>query len=317
MAGVFSIAAPIVSGIGSLFGHSNASQVPLPPQYNVPNMTQAANSAYGGANQINSLSPQAFQTGQDMFNNPYGPQFQAGANMAAPMGMNAALQQFFGGSALAGAGMNMVPYASQIMNTAFDPQRGLYDRTFQQAIEQTRAGQAARGIVTSPYGAGLEDQAIRNFNLDWQDRQLGRQTSGAGAAGTLLNDAGRNIIGGTTLAGQAPQAFTTAAGIPYSTYQGIGNDKLNALLASTGVPQQAFQDFMSYITGGNQSNSVANQNSALALQQANSTFSQNQTLGQGLGSAFSGLSNPNNWNWLNSMYGQGYGSGGMFSTPSY
>lgn len=309
MAGVFSIAAPLVSGIGSLFGKSKSQSVPLPPAYNVPNMTPAANSAYGIAGQINNMSPQAFQTGQAMFNNPYATDFQAGAGMAAPMGINAAMGQYAGGMNMAGQGMDLMQYIPQIMNTAFDPQHGLYDRTFQQSIEQQRAGQAARGILTSPYGAGLENDAIRNFNLDWQDRSLGRMATGSTAAGGLLNDAGRNIIGGTTLASQAPQNFLTAAGMPYTTYQGIGTDKLNALLNSSAVPQQAFEDFMSYITGGNSSNSVANQRAGLALQQAGSTFSENQTLGKGLGAAFSGLSNPTNWNWLNGMYGSGYGTG--------
>ena len=66
-------------------------------------------------------------------------------------------------------------------NTSLDPQNALRDRTQQQVVDASRAGQSARGIAMSPYGAGLENDAVRNFNIDWQNQKLQRQTQGTQA----------------------------------------------------------------------------------------------------------------------------------------
>ncbi len=78
-------------------------------------------------------------------------------------------------------------------NTSLDPQGDLYRRTQQQLQEQTRAAQAARGISMSPYGAGIENKAMSDFNIDWANQQLNRQVQGAGAfsgAGNVAANAG-------------------------------------------------------------------------------------------------------------------------------
>ena len=69
----------------------------------------------------------------------------------------------------------------QAYQTSLDPQNALYNRTQQQLQDQVRAGQAARGLGNSAVGAGLEDQANSNFNIDWQNQQLARQTQGINA----------------------------------------------------------------------------------------------------------------------------------------
>lgn len=66
-------------------------------------------------------------------------------------------------------------------NTSLDPQGALYSRNMQQTVDAARAGQSARGIAASPFAAGLEDKAVRDFNLDWNDRQLARQAQGSQA----------------------------------------------------------------------------------------------------------------------------------------
>lgn len=92
------------------------------------------------------------------------------------------------------SGMNnpMLSGANAVMNTAFDPQGALYDRTLQQVQDQQRVGQAARGITMSPYGAGLENKALSDFNIDWQNNQLGRQTQGLGAAQQAYGQSAQN-----------------------------------------------------------------------------------------------------------------------------
>lgn len=133
---------------------------------------------------------------------------------------------------------------NQVLNTAFDPQNALYDRTAQQLQDQVRVGEAARGITSSPYGADLENQAMSNFNIDWQNNQLGRQTQGLGAYNTALNSAGQaNTTAGNT--GQMGVGQTAAEGqIPWDTYNGQQQNNIqnwiaymNQANAATGLAQ--------------------------------------------------------------------------------
>lgn len=79
----------------------------------------------------------------------------------------------------------------QTYQTALDPQSSLYNRTAQQTQDQVRAGESARGITMSPYGAGVEGKAMSDFNIDWQNQQLQRQVQGlqgfSGAGNTAAN----------------------------------------------------------------------------------------------------------------------------------
>jgi hypothetical protein len=77
--------------------------------------------------------------------------------------------------AAAGQGMTATNAANQVLNTGFDPQQALYDRSFQQMQDQTNAINSMYGLGGSPYGAGVASDAARNFNIDWQNAQLGRQ----------------------------------------------------------------------------------------------------------------------------------------------
>lgn len=66
-------------------------------------------------------------------------------------------------------------------NTAQDPQKALYDRNLQRTVDTSRAGSSARGLAMSPYSAGVENEAVKNFNIDWENQQLNRQISGTNA----------------------------------------------------------------------------------------------------------------------------------------
>lgn len=129
--------------------------------------------------------------------------------------------------------------ANQVMNTAFDPQKALYDRTAQQLQDQVRVGEATRGITMSPYGAGVENQAMSNFNIDWQNNQLGRQTQGLGAAGTANQQAGA--------IGQAGVGQTVAGGqLPASTFE-QGQQQY----------QTSIQDWLAYLSQGSSGTNTA------------------------------------------------------------
>jgi hypothetical protein len=77
----------------------------------------------------------------------------------------------------------LVNAGQQTYNTALDPQQALYGRTQQQLQDQVRASDSARGVAMSPYSAGVENKAMSDFNIDWQNQQLGRQVQGLGAMG--------------------------------------------------------------------------------------------------------------------------------------
>ena len=66
----------------------------------------------------------------------------------------------------------------QILDTSMDPQNALRGREEQRLQDQARVNAAARGITPSPYGAGLENTAMSNFDIDWQNNQLARQLTG-------------------------------------------------------------------------------------------------------------------------------------------
>ena len=122
-------------------------------------------------------------------------------NQAAQAGMSAGQQ-----------GQNMFGAGNAAMNMAFDPQNALYNRTAQQLQDQTRASQAARGIQTTPYGAGLENQAMSDFNINWQNNLLNRALSGIQAGSTAYGSGMNTIQGGYGLASQIPQQMQTYLG---------------------------------------------------------------------------------------------------------
>lgn len=143
--------------------------------------------------------------------------------------------------------------ANAVMNTAFDPQNALYDRTRQQVQDASRVSQAVRGITMSPYGAGLENQAMTNFNIDWQNAQLARQAQGLGAAGTATNSAGTANVTGANL-GQQGVGQTQATGqIPYDSYMQDQQNNIqnwiafmNQNNAVSGLAQQNYPNQLAY-----------------------------------------------------------------------
>jgi len=106
------------------------------------------------------------------------------------------------------------------------------------------------GVGTSPYGAGTANTALTNFDLDWQNRQLDRQTSAAGAASTLFR--------------AAPELAATSAAMPSATYMG----QIDALLKA--LNQQISASGMGVTQGGG------------LLQGAGNAIGQADTLGKNI-----------------------------------
>lgn len=166
-----------------------------------PNATGAANQAYSGAGALGGIANAAYGSG-------------ANAMTAG--------QQTWGA---------LAPYASSALQTGFDPQQALYQRTQQQVQDQTNSQNAMSGVASTPYGAAVADQANSNFNIDWQNQQLQRQQTGAQTAEGLLG-AGTSALNAGTSANQA------------------------GFQLGSGINQQAIADFLAYLSG-NTANSAA------------------------------------------------------------
>jgi hypothetical protein len=347
------ISSGIVGGIGALaglFGGSN--NMPTPPaSFQMPNMGGAASNLFSG---IQSLQPfvnmgqNSVGQGQNIFsmlqNNPYGNMFLGGANTAAGLGMGQALGQYgvgqnitgmggqmagIGGN-LVGLGQSAMAPANAVLNTAFDPQSQLYNYLQNQNLQQSQAIEAGAGLATTPYGAGVSALSNQQFNLNWQNQQLARQVQGLGAytgtlgqAGSLINSgggligAGANTMGaGQQLAAAAPGQYYTSAGLPYGTYNQLGNDQYSNLsqllnMGASGSNLANLQNtgYSNYLQLGNNANSVANQLYGLQLQAQNQQFQQTMLLGSMLGGSMYRMGSGTSSNsplWL--------GSGGILSS---
>ena len=175
----------IASSLGSLFGGGDDKPAAPPPVYQPQYAGQADQAAFSGIQQLPGYNAygqnygQAAGITQNMVNNPYAALYQQGANNTAAAGWNVGGGQIGAGMDLMQAGQGMLPYAQSILQTGFDPQSALYDRTLGQVTDQTRAGLAARGLGMSPYGAGVENKSLSDFNIDWQNQQLQRQNTAA------------------------------------------------------------------------------------------------------------------------------------------
>jgi len=139
---------------------------------------------------------------------------------------------------------NLMGEAGQTLNTAYDPQQALYDRSYQQMVEQQNAINAQSGVSGSPFAAGLTGDAARNFNIDWQNAQLNRQIAGLGAYGgaaqtatgdinQTLGQAASDYSGLTQGAVNAYTGLTSNAAQNYANLSNAGVGQYNALNAGT------------------------------------------------------------------------------------
>lgn len=293
----------IAGSLGGLFG--GGDDKPQAPQGYQPRYSGQADQgalagiqALPGYNAYGQNYGQAAGITQNMVNNPYAGLYQQGANATAGAGWGVGQGQIGAGMDLMSAGQGLLPYAQSILQTGFDPQGALRDRTEQQLTESTRAGLAARGINMSPVGAGVENKALSDFNIDWQNNLLNRQNTAAQGAGYLTNSGGNAINLGQNVSTLGLQTLTNASGLPYATANTISGNQLGALgqfgqygAGATNTAQTAIDDYLRYLGVGNQAAGVANQAYANQLTAQNQEFNQQQKLGSNLGSGISGLGN--------------------------
>lgn len=164
----------------------------------------------------------------------------------------------------AAQGPQMFNYANQVMQTGFDPQDALYNKTRGNVQDQMRASQGARGVDMTPYGAGLENQGMSDFNINWENQQLQRQAMASQAAAGLFGQGGQAIQGGAQLGQQIPQNVATYAGAlqqlgmgAYAPEMWAGQQYGNLFNSGTNAQQNAYQNQLKqYEVNSNNSNST-------------------------------------------------------------
>jgi hypothetical protein len=195
-----------------------------------------------------------------LVHNPYAGGAQAGAITGGQLGMQTGL-------GAVGQGQNLYGAGNSVLNTAFDPQQALYNRTLGQVEQQQNVQNANAGVASTPYGAGLTDYNIGNFNIDWQNQQLQRQLSGLQGAGQAYGQGAQLQQGGVG-------SYLQGSAVPYSTYGQIGGNQLAALgqygqygQQASQLPQQQIQDYLSYLQGGTGAQQANTQTAGLGFGQ--------------------------------------------------
>lgn len=270
------------------------------------------------------------------------------ANQGANIGAGYGAQSL---PALYGAGTNLIGNMPQtltqgaadlfalmgpIQQQAFDPQHAIYNQEANLAAQNAAVANAGAGLGASPYGASVTTNALNNFNLDWQRRQLQNMVAGAGAMGNLATQGG-NLYGqagnlynqGASLLEGLPQFAASAYGLPYSTGATMGSNLLTALNQAIGgqgqlgtslgnalagitsaanlgnnqfqIPQQMLNDLQSYLQLGQSGSSLAGQLGTQGFNQA----------AQGFGGLISGLGGINSLTGGGITNALGFGGGGL------
>ena len=225
----------------------------------------------------------------NLIGNPYGGSVVPGAQQGSAYTMNSLIPQLTAGAnQLFGLGQQITPYANQALQTGFDPQTSLYNQQYQQMQDQTNAINAMNGVAGSPYGAGLSAQASQNFNTNWQNQQLQRQATAAQTYGNLQGTAGQALAGASNAGSAVPGLYTSAGSAPYTAYQGLQNNNLNASNAYSGAIGTAAQPSISLMAPLLSYLGLAPGFTGANTTAANSAFNQGQTIGGNIGSGISG-----------------------------
>ncbi|VWB67188.1 hypothetical protein [Burkholderia lata] len=151
----------------------------------------------------------------------YAPGYQNAANAAGAGYTNA-------GNALTNLGnldlatqQQLLGAGQNVYQMGLDPQHALYDRTLNNVQQQVNASNSMYGLGSSAAGAGVANQALSNFNIDWQNNQLSRAAQGLQAYTGAANTAGNYGQAGANALTQAPQYTLAGGALPFNTSQSL------------------------------------------------------------------------------------------------
>lgn len=143
------------------------------------------------------------------------------------------------GGAMIDAGARTLAAGQDVYNLARDPRGELHDYLKGQTIDTARAADSARGIAMGGVSAGNESDAVRRFEMDWQNQQLGRALQGEQGLAMSGYYGGQDLGGGLGFGAQGAQ-FTGAAA--------------NAPIAGRAAAYSMPMDWASMFTGAQQYN---------------------------------------------------------------
>jgi hypothetical protein len=223
-------AAAVGSAVSGAMAPSSSGGSGGPGSYYVPTGLQSADQQWQGlqtgnynfynANPLQQYGQQSLQQGFDA-NSQYAPGYQTAANSAGieygNLAQHASQQanlDFTTQQGLLGAGQN-------VYNMGLDPQNALYNRSVQQLQDQTGATNSMYGLGSSAAGAGVANQALGNFNIDWQNQQLQRAAQGLQSYGQAAGVAGQYGGAGLNAAASVPGYIQQMGATPYNTAQQI------------------------------------------------------------------------------------------------
>lgn len=227
---------------GGILGMSNAHELP-DPNFNIPGAGREADQNFmaalrkvveqSGANSelIDPVLRQAFQglMGIDL-----GGLIGAGQQAGSQYGDLSQLSQLYSGQ-LGQQAQQQFGAGRDIYNLARDPQNELHDYLQQQNVDQSRAASSARGIGMGANSAGLENDASRNFEMNWQQNLLNRAMSGLQGMGQANYMGGQDLSNSMALGALAPGYSMQSAQAPIAAQQaayGSPMDYANAFMGA-------------------------------------------------------------------------------------
>lgn len=255
----------------------------------------------GAGGQITPQLAQAFQT----LLGAIGPAGQSAGQQYGTL----AGQAGQAGSFLNNMGQGVGQAGQQLWQTALDPQNALRQQMQQQVVDASRAGTSARGIGMGGEAAGIENKAVQDFLLNWNNNQLQRQATGLQGYANASNQAGRDVTGGLAAGALAPEYTTASATAPFGALAGASQMYTGAMAPLNQQYGAGMDQIIKYLNQGNAATGQAFDQGQTGL--ANLTYGAGK-LGNTLGSSSGGAGD-----WLANIFSPAQSAGSGNSDASW
>lgn len=154
-------------------------------------------------------------------NDQYAPGYQSAANTAGAEYGDLANLLKSQSTGYQNTQQGLLNAGQNVYNLGLDPQNALYSKLQQQTTDQANAVNSMYGLGSSGAGAGMTDQALTNFNINWQNNQLGRAMQGLQGMTSADQLAGQYGQAAQAASAAVPGATMQSGQLPYSTAQSI------------------------------------------------------------------------------------------------
>lgn len=200
------------------------------PSYYVPTGLGTADQSWQGL--LGNISNTYSQKGLDQYglaslygglnaNNAYGGGYQNAANTAGSEYGDLANLLKSQSTGYQNTQQGLLNAGQNVYNLGLDPQNALYAKLQQQTTDQSNAVNSMYGLGSSGAGAGMTDQALTNFNINWQNNQLSRAMQGLQGMTSADQLAGQYGQAAQAASAAVPGATLASGQLPYNTAQSI------------------------------------------------------------------------------------------------